>query len=62
VADNEEVKSSKAEALEALLKGVTSLTSNGITAGGAVAARDLALAYRYIAGGTQPGSSVIAGK
>jgi hypothetical protein len=55
-------KDAKNEALEALLNAVTLVSGQGASAGHAAAARDFALAYRYIAGGTQPGSSVVSSK
>jgi len=70
VADNEIRKTPKNQALEALLKAVAAAgdeatrisKGGGSPTGAAAAARDLALAYRYIFGGTQPGSSVIESK
>jgi hypothetical protein len=67
VADDDSTKTPKAEALESLLRAVTAVSFQAIsiTEGGrtpaatAATARDLALAYRYIVGGIQPGSSVV---
>jgi hypothetical protein len=56
------LKSSKNEALEALLKAVKMVSESGVSTSNAASARDFALAYRYIAGGTQPGSSVVSSK
>jgi len=70
VADDDSTKTPKAEALESLLRAVTAVSEQAIdiTEGGrtpaasASTARDLALAYRYIQGGVQPGSSVVSDK
>lgn len=62
MADIEELKTAKKEALEALLKAVKTVSESGASTSNAASARDFALAYRYIAGGTQPGSSVVFSK
>jgi len=67
VADNENTKTPKQEALSSLLRAVSAASDEaaaiakggGTPTGAAAAARDLALAYRYVFGGIQPGSSVV---
>lgn len=62
MADIEDLKTAKTEALESLLKATKKASDNSFSTSNAAAARDFALAYRYIQGGTQPGSPVVESK
>jgi hypothetical protein len=59
VADAEDLKNARNDAMESLLKHIVAVNEKGLSTFSVTAARDLALAYRYIQGGTQPGSSVV---